>query len=49
LELGQSNLDSGVYHLSESEEKALKEGLECIEKGEIVPHSEVKKMYGKWL
>jgi len=28
---------------------SIKEGLENIEKGETIPHEEVRKLYDKWL
>jgi len=35
--------------LSEAEKKSIELGLEDIKKGRVVAHSEVKKLYEKWL
>ncbi|AYN00840.1 DUF2683 family protein [Chryseobacterium sp. 3008163] len=35
--------------LSDAEKKSIELGLEDIEEGRVVAHSEVKKLYEKWL
>ncbi|MCY0976137.1 hypothetical protein PGH12_12365 [Chryseobacterium wangxinyae] len=35
--------------LSEAEKKSIELGLKDIEEGRVVAHSEVKKLYEKWL
>lgn len=35
--------------LSEAEKKSIELGLKDIEQGRVVAHSEVKKLYEKWL
>lgn len=35
--------------LSDTEKKSIEFGLEDIKKGRVVAHSEVKKLYEKWL
>jgi predicted transcriptional regulator len=35
--------------ISEAKLASIKRGLEQIEKGETIPHSEVRKIYEKWL
>jgi hypothetical protein len=35
--------------ISEAKLASIKRGLEQIEKGQIIPHSEVRKVYEKWL
>lgn len=35
--------------LSEAEKDSIERGLKDIEKGKVIPHSEVRKKYGKWL
>jgi len=35
--------------ISEAKLASIKRGLEQIEKGETIPHSEVRKVYEKWL
>ncbi len=41
--------NSSTYELSEAERKSVEEGLEDLKKGDVIPHSEVKKVYEKWL
>lgn len=41
--------DSSIYELSEAERQSIEEGLEDLKKGDVIPHSEVKKAYEKWL
>lgn len=35
--------------ISDDEKKSLKKGIADAENGDFVPHSEVRKMYEKWL
>jgi hypothetical protein len=35
--------------ISEAEKNAIDAGLADIKAGRIIPHEEVKKLYGKWL
>ncbi|MDR6516518.1 hypothetical protein [Chryseobacterium camelliae] len=35
--------------LSEEEEKSINEGILQADNNELRPHSEVRKLYGKWL
>ncbi|NJX15959.1 hypothetical protein [Tamlana crocina] len=35
--------------ISESEKKSIKKGIEDAEAEHLKPHSEAKKIYGKWL
>ena len=35
--------------LSETERKSIKKGIQDAEKGNLEPHSEARKIYGKWL
>ncbi len=35
--------------ISETEKNAIQEGLSQIQAGQAIPHSEVKKIYAKWL
>ncbi|MCF8459863.1 MAG: hypothetical protein K9G46_04000 [Flavobacteriales bacterium] len=41
--------NSSTYELSEAERKSIEEGLEDLKNGEVIPHSEAKKTYEKWL
>jgi len=43
----QSEIKGG--DVSEAKLESIRQGLEQIEKGEIIPHSEVRKIYEKWL
>ena len=41
--------NSSKYELSEAEHLSIEEGLEDLKKGDIIPHSEARKTYEKWL
>jgi len=41
--------NSSTYELSEAERKSIEEGLEDLKNGNVIPHSEAKKVYEKWL
>ncbi|MFP5438625.1 MAG: hypothetical protein ACLGH8_12610 [Bacteroidia bacterium] len=35
--------------ISEEEKRAIEKGLEDVKAGSVTPHSEVRKLYEKWL
>ena len=37
------------YNLTEAQKASIERGLLQIEKGEVISHNEVKKLYEKWL
>jgi hypothetical protein len=41
--------NSSTYELSETERLSIDQGLEDLKNGEVIPHSETKKVYEKWL
>lgn len=44
-----SKLTDWWDEISQEERAAIDKGLEDIKKGRVRPHSEVKKLYAKWL
>ncbi|QNL23064.1 hypothetical protein HZR84_14300 [Hyphobacterium sp. CCMP332] len=49
LKLRDSEKSDWWEKLSKKEKQSINKGLEDADKGELTPHSEVKKLYGKWL
>lgn len=49
LELFQNESDDWWEDIGEDEKKSIAKGLEDAKKGKLRPHSEAKKLYGKWL
>lgn len=49
LEFRESQVKPIVHQLSDVEAAAIDEDLEDLKNGNVVPHSEAKKIYGKWL
>lgn len=49
LNLRESEDGMMVHNLSDAENTEIEEGLQDLKNGNVVPHSEAKKIYGKWL
>lgn len=50
IDFVEENSEEDWYdELSDAEKKSIELGLEDIEEGRVVAHSEVKKLYEKWL
>ena len=50
IDFVEESLDEDWYdELSDAEKKSIELGLKDIEEGRVVAHSEVKKLYEKWL
>lgn len=49
IELRKSESKDWWNDISESEKKSIDKGISEAENGDLVPHSEVRKMYEKWL
>jgi hypothetical protein len=47
LELSRQKAEP--YQLSRAEKESVLKGLEDLKNGNVVPHSEVRKIYEKWL
>lgn len=41
--------EESVYRLNEFERESIRQGLEDVKAGRVVPHEEVRKIYAKWL
>lgn len=37
------------YSISELEKKSIEKGLEDADNGKLIPHSQARKLYDKWL
>ena len=49
LDLRKNNLNDWWDELSEKERNSIKQGLSDSDEGKLVPQSEVRKVYEKWL
>lgn len=47
LEIRKS--DSNSYQLTQDEAQAVREGLADVDSGNVIDHSEVRKLYEQWL
>ena len=49
IELRKSESKDWWNNISESEKKSINKGISQADNGDLKPHSEVKKIYEKWL
>lgn len=49
MKLRESENKDWWNNISKAEKKSIEKGIEDAEKGKLNPHSEVKKIYEKWL
>lgn len=49
LEFRKISTNSEDYKLSESEKESIEKGLQDLKNGEFKEHSDVRKIYEKWL
>lgn len=49
IELRKSESKDWWNEISESEKKSIDKGISEADNGDLVPHTEVRKMYEKWL
>lgn len=45
----ESEIEAEWYSLSENERKSIDKGLEDVKTGNTIPHSDLKKIYEKYL
>ena len=49
VKLRKNDSEDWWNEISESEKKSIEQGIEDADAGRLVPHSEAKKVYEKWL
>lgn len=49
MKLRESEKVDWWEHISDQEKKSIEQGMEDAASGRMKPHSEAKKLYGKWL
>ena len=49
LKFKRNQSSESINEISEEEKESINKGLKDVEEGKVMPHSDVKKRYEKWL